>query len=955
MKRNRTGLLIGLGLLALLASVLIPALREPVLLAYLGLKKTFGFLVDLLGISLIAFIFGAFLAPLEALGWWAGWYGEGVEETETMGFVERPVQDGTPISRYIIYLDGIGQATYRYLPDVEEFLDRLEASLPKDMVLIRGILPYSVLNLPLTEDRPFAWLWRIADSFQVSRYGSLVGTLTSFLINLRNVLIVTVSADGRYGPIYNRGMAQVMYDSLVDHGYQPGSSTPLTLVGFSGGGQIALGALPFLKQSLQASIEVISIAGVISGNARVLQAEHLYHLVGDRDPVERLAPIFFPKRWKLFYLSNWNRAKRRAKISFFSLGAVGHSGAGGVMDSAKTLPDGRTHLQQTLDLVTQIITDAIPCPEDTLPRQLSNYDRYWEAEFNRPENYPIEQTVDADRYCPIAPWMGRLILPKLEQRLGNGVWFEVHHAPEEHQALVGQTIALRWSDDSQIQRYGRLVRRNIFFNQQAKYSSRQGVVHPTRLDRWRQVDPLESLAGARPNDDVIVLLRGVRVTESALLIDREPVQITGRYYALVSFQDPANQRLESDQFPVVHFNRATRQFDGATEIVCLPSVVADKEGIHNASNQAIDRSPLNATGWFIYGAKDRSGVFVVQAIAPRALLRLQPDAIVPGRKPAYRYLKQQSWNPTETPQGTTKSILLNPPPPHLPTSPPPLWQEGDRALVVHNYGGIGGPKGEAAAKGPAYFGHFAYGVARVFREPLSDELCFDIRYYQVYTQNADGLIAGVLHWSRYLGDRQFGWAGVRPTCDLLIKLDAFTEPFLMANKRLCALDGLLRQLSIMTARYRTGDGTGGTYVAAANNCSQDSNQALYATIRSLQFTVATDLDLQADLNHEPGQRDRLKQLVKLGQLLKRELLPFGAARADWQQNSEVLGLSLEDDPLENLFRGLASWRTIFPRVASDTIAHSFLRQGATIWMLRTSQIGGSDPTIAPVAPTTLPG
>ena len=548
--------------------------------------------------------------------------------------------------------------------------------------------------------------------------------------------------------------------------------------------------------------------------------------------------------------------------------------------------------------------------------------------------------------------MGRLILPRPEQRsiLRGGVWFEVHHTPEEFQDLVGKTIALRWSGDPQIQRYVRLVTRNVFLNDQAKYSSRQGNVHPTRLDRWRQVDPLESLAGARPNDDVIVLLRGVTVMESGLRIDREPVQITGRYYGLVTFRSRVGS---SDQFRVVHLNQKTRQFDGDEETVRLPQVVSDKDGISNSSNQEIERSPLNSSGWFIYGAQDRGGLFTVQAIAPRALLRLQPDAIVPGRIPAYRYLKRESWNPSEVPKGTAKSVLLNPPP----TTPQRTgnWEVGDRALILHTYGGIGGRKAEPPAKGPVYFGHFAYGVARVVREPLSDELCWDIRYYQVYTQNTDGLIAGVLHWSRFLGDRQFGWAGVRPTCDLLIKLDAFTEPFLTPDQRLCALDGLLRHLSIMTARYRTGDGTGGTYVGVANNCAQDSNQALYATIRALQFTVSANFDLREALSQEPGQGDRLKQLIKLGQSLKRQLLPFGAARADWQRNSEVLGLSLEDDPFENLFRGLISWRTIFPRVASDTIAHSFLKQGATIWVLRTSQIGGHDPDVEPVSPTTLPG
>ncbi len=41
-----------------------------------------------------------------------------------------------------------------------------------------------------------------------------------------------------------------------------------------------------------------------------------------------------------------------------------------------------------------------------------------------------------------------------------------------------------------------------------------------------------------------------------------------------------------------------------------------------------------------------------------------------------------------------------------------------------------------------YFGHFAFGIADVIREPLADELRFDITYYQIYTHNVDGLVAG---------------------------------------------------------------------------------------------------------------------------------------------------------------------------------------------------------------------
>ena len=53
----------------------------------------------------------------------------------------------------------------------------------------------------------------------------------------------------------------------------------------------------------------------------------------------------------------------------------------------------------------------------------------------------------------------------------------------------------------------------------------------------------------------------------------------------------------------------------------------------------------------------------------------------------------------------------------------------------------------------------------------------------------------------------------------------------MATDGASALETFVRQLEAMTARYRIGDGTGGTFVGAANNCSQDSNRALFATLR----------------------------------------------------------------------------------------------------------------------------
>ncbi|GET35643.1 hypothetical protein MiSe_03850 [Microseira wollei NIES-4236] len=88
------------------------------------------------------------------------------------------------------------------------------------------------------------------------------------------ILIVSVSADLPYGPIYNRGIAQVMYESLINHRYIPRSSIPVTLIGFSGGGQIAMGWAAFLKEALDAPIDIISLGGFFGGRNPILRLWH---------------------------------------------------------------------------------------------------------------------------------------------------------------------------------------------------------------------------------------------------------------------------------------------------------------------------------------------------------------------------------------------------------------------------------------------------------------------------------------------------------------------------------------------------------------------------------------------------------------------------------------------------------------------------------------------------------
>lgn len=979
-----------LGLLALaiafwLVFVLMRPVRDWLFGWYNGLPTPFRLTFDLAWIGVVATVFAGIIAPLESLGWWAGWYGDELDATAVNASLDgyeygyeyghetaqtsleelqagdrpgagaqyRPDPYFPQINHYLVYLDGIAQSGEEYTPDIEDFLNALKPALPKDVELVEGLMLYSVLNRPLYEDRPLAFLWRLADKMRWNNPAALLG----MLVNLRNVLIVAVSSDKRYGPIYNQGIAQVIFDGLVRRGYRPGSRVPITLLGYSGGGEMSVAAAPYLKRSTNAPIDVISLGGVMSANNNVLVLEHLYHIVGDKDVVERVGPIIFPGRWKLFPLSYWNRGKRKGKVTVLSAGPVGHQVPGGYMDPQATLPDGRTHLQQTIETILQILRGEALRAGDMIPQMPSNYALYQAAAFNRPDYYPIAQTVDSRWYRPIGEWMGRLILPQPEERSHvQGTWLEVHHAPEGYRYLVGERVRLRWVDYPNVQKSMNSVVKDVHFSAEAEFSSRYGgMVHPDRLNHWRRVNALESLAAGHPVDDLIVRLEPpVVVQGDVLLIADTPVQITGRFYALVRFERPV---AGSDQFVVTHFDRATRQFSGKLETMRLPEVVLAKAyGSYPSTTRDLEKSPYNETGWYVYGAKDEAGAFVVQAIAPRALFRLQPESVLFGGKAAYRYIRKQAWADIAAQKGKIASVLCS----GLSNGSDAAiqaaideWRVGDEALVLHTYGGIGGEKKEPAAATPIFFGHFAYGVATVIHEPLADERQFDICYYQVYTQNTDGLVAGTLHWSRYLGDRQFGWLGTRPICDLLIKLPAYTDPYKIGNVLVSPLDLLERQLQVMTARYRIGDGTGGTYVNAAYNCSQDSNQALFASIRNTERTLRENPRILELLLQEPEQARQFQQLRELGKDLEGKLQSFGGPRRDWERSEYNLGSTLEDYPLRNLRMGLGSWRTILPRKASDAIAHAFLKHGASVWVLRTNQVGGFDPDIEPIAPMTL--
>ncbi|MDJ1181818.1 hypothetical protein [Roseofilum casamattae] len=907
---------------------------------------------NLILISLIALCFSLLPIPTENVGWWAGWYGEG-----DLRHPKPPANSATEthlVGRYAIYIDGISQGTDEYLPNVELFLNRLAASLPDSVRVVKRSSKPPIARY-WQPDGPWRRIWDSLRWRQPER--PMDGILT-----WRNAIAAAVAADPRYGPLQNRILAQRLLDRLVQAGYDLDRKTPIALIGYSGGAQMGMAAVPYLSRATGAPITTISLCGLVSGNRVPLEAEELYYLTGDRDRIERLAALLFPGRWAIAIQSNWNRAKRRGKVRFLPLESVTHDGPGNPFDSYFYWPDGQSNLDRTVTSISGILLqDWTLTGVNPNKAQISNYDRYRSVLFNQPESYPFyyppSQTVDPQLYYPVGNWVGRLILPKPQQRQQiQGVLFEVHHADPAYRHLVGQVVVLRWSKDVGDRDLVQMATRDVHFVGQVRNSKQQGNIHPDRLNHWQAVTPLESLAGAHPVNDMLVKLPDpVAVSASEpgrviLEIRREPVQISGRFYGLVRFIAP----MGDDRYQVRHYNRDSSLFDGLEETVYLPSVVPNRDGVLPSTSEEIEQSPLNSRGWHIFGAKNDRGEFVVQALSPYALFTVTPDRMLEGKRQTKRYIDRECWTDLAAKKGTISKVLLVEDPHQSSATNRGLYR-GDRLLVLHLYGGIGGKTPEFAPMGIS-FGHFSYGVARAIDDPFTGELKFEIEYRQVYAHNTDGIVSGSLAWERYCGDRQWGWVGSRPVSDILVKFSPLTDNYDFDGLRFCPLDNLILELDIMAARYRVGDGTGTTFVTPINSCVQDSAQALYRAVERTveEFRSYPEIQTWLQANPHHPQTKQFDQLVQFGSQLRYQLAPLQIIREDWRSDSFAepkLGQFAIEQPLQTLYRSLASWRSLLPRLAHDAVTKAFLRQGAICWVLRTNQIGGFNPDIDAIAPT----
>lgn len=535
------------------------------------------------------------------------------------------------------------------------------------------------------------------------------------------------------------------------------------------------------------------------------------------------------------------------------------------------------------------------------------------------DSSPAGQAVSPGKnWLPTYEWAGRMVLPTAEERQDGGVYFEVSQAPEGHAELKGKKLWLNFEKMDWVDR----VTTDVDFSERTEKGKKNGWQHPDRIDGWKDVSPLESLAGARQKDDMIVGLKEVRLSDDGrLFIEREPVQISGTNKALVTFE----KKLDSHTWEVRHWNAEAGDFSGPKEVI--------KTTGRDDLAPRKDRK-LNRKGWYLYGDPGKSGKMEVSALEPRALFQAgTTDQVIAGRDESTRFLAKENWRMEEQQKGTYTKTLLKADKPEVAGPTEPIYEQmhkafqvGDKGILLHLFGGAVG----APATLGLYLGHFAFGLAEVVKDPFTGEAKFDVEYKQIYAHNRGGIISGSQSWQTYMGDTERGLMYDRPVSDSFVEVPELfddskgQDPSRMFEDRMAE----------MTARYRSGHGDGASFVTSAQNCSQDSSQGLYATVSDWKKamadgTIGTELSQFAE--------DVAGHITPI----------FGLAPRAWRRtaaNQPAKGNSLRWLP------ALKAPKTIVPRQNHEGLSRMALDSGRDIMVFKTDVLGADNPDIVPTEP-----
>ncbi|MFL0768700.1 MAG: alpha/beta hydrolase [Prochlorococcus sp.] len=230
---------------------------------------------------------------------------------------------------YVVYLDGIHQTEQDHPPRVSQFLALLEKQIEQGYLLVRGIEAYTITPVSLSSDRYSQWFWQRLFALQEHHPNGFVRFLCSLCVQVNNVIKVGISSDRRYGPVMNYELALKIAHRLESLGFQPGRASRIALVGYSGGGEMAIGTAEMLQRICRVPVQVITVCGVFSGNGELSEINRVATIVGSRDPVAAFGQIAYPGRLPLLPFSKWNRWRRSRPLQRYTINGMNHNGATG--------------------------------------------------------------------------------------------------------------------------------------------------------------------------------------------------------------------------------------------------------------------------------------------------------------------------------------------------------------------------------------------------------------------------------------------------------------------------------------------------------------------------------------------------------------------------------------------------------------------------------------------------
>ena len=548
-------------------------------------------------------------------------------------------------------------------------------------------------------------------------------------------------------------------------------------------------------------------------------------------------------------------------------------------------------------------------------------------------------------------WTGRLIMPETaERRPDGGVWFEVYDGAKGNS--YPKRLWLTWDKNSESM--SDLVRRTTIDITMNPNDLREGLQKgnkpPEKLNGLKRVSFLESLAGSRSErakdningilteNSMEVLIKNAKLTSDTLLISSEPIQIIGRYVSLLSFLKPAPranayQALSwkgSDFSDQVTVNYMPPDQD-PTRVGWIPTLV----GIENSVD--------NKRGWYAFGDLI-NGQFTVRALEPRSAMGLDRAKSV---RDGIGFINNENFKDVRSKKGTIESFVLQK---NLQLTPKARM----KGLVIHLFGGIDGQNTDTPIVVPRtnfkfYTGHFAFGVAEIVTDPFTKEPKLDIEYRQIYATNEQSIVSGATKWHSFSGSLRRGWMYARPLSDSIIWHPSLMYPYSINGHTFDPMATILDELTIMAARFRTSDGFGIAKVTSTTSCVQDSSQAMYIALSKF-LSWSNTSEVKTYVANHPGE-ENVKRLQNFKEMAKEYLsgiIKWAGARSDW--GDAKAGLVINRDVSRGpgaLLTMAASYKFVAPRFANDNMLKMFYDRNALIWIVKTSQIGGSKNDIFP--------